>query len=497
MDRLPYAAVFRLYDLACAARRRNQLSQSIALVAVAGACAALILLVIAAMASTLLERGHPYVAGAGVALSCAPLFGRVIVRRALVPLGWYRWAYWSCVVTYTRDSKAVGMAAAAWAHLRRPTPQGQTWLCHRRDRRIPLGDAEVVVTAFLAAGAGDADAARQLLRSVCHLVEAHCLVRELAGEWLTCDAAERGAWAEIAADVAASRWPPTALTHFLEGIALVRSNALGAPSSIELRLRWLLAPYRRATQKMLGPAPVDAQAPTVSTDDSDDAASAAPLHRAIATHLRLTGPATAVDYARAVAAWDNALADATTRLWICRRAVELEAPASAADRAIDEIARTVTDELARIADTSAFAAPAVRGIVGDPLARRLRHGRLDALETAFERWALRRPRTGDTLGVAPIDEWREWVALRAAYDAATAAGGVELRRLAFPHAFRAASRVATWLWNDRGEHVQAHAIFRWLLGEANAAGDSEAIELSSQNARLAVPTRTGRVTFAG
>ena len=53
-------------------------------------------------------------------------------------------------------------------------------------------------------------------------------------------------------------------------------------------------------------------------------------------------------------------------------------------------------------------------------------GLLDALEAGFTRWELRRH---DGTVHAPIDEWREYVALRAAYEAAVAAGGLELRRL--------------------------------------------------------------------
>jgi hypothetical protein len=95
---------------------------------------------------------------------------------------------------------------------------------------------------------------------------------------------------------------------------------------------------------------------------------------------------------------------------------------------------------------------------------------------------------------SPIDEWREWVALRSAYEAAVNAAGLELRRLAFPHAYAKGSSMAVWLWNARSEYALSHAISRWLLSEALAVGDTEAIELCSRNCRLTVPTRTGNVT---
>ena len=71
---------------------------------------------------------------------------------------------------------------------RKPTPEGEAWIAARRDKRVPLGDAEIIVTALLAAGRGDADTARQLMRSTAEMVENHPLVRELAGEWLAVDA---------------------------------------------------------------------------------------------------------------------------------------------------------------------------------------------------------------------------------------------------------------------------------------------------------------------
>jgi hypothetical protein len=93
-----------------------------------------------------------------------------------------------------------------------------------------------------------------------------------------------------------------------------------------------------------------------------------------------------------------------------------------------------------------------------------------------------------------IDEWREFLALWAAYTAAITAGGIDLRRLAFPHAFAKGSNMAAWLWNKREEYALSHAISRWLLAEALAVGDAEAIELGHRNCALAVPTRLGRIS---
>ncbi|NVB77987.1 MAG: hypothetical protein HOV81_06285, partial [Kofleriaceae bacterium] len=260
--------------------------------------------------------------------------------------------------------------------------------------------------------------------------------------------------------------------------------------SAELRVRWLLAPHRRATARLLANPTTPGTGTVTAEDTADDATP--PLPRAVAAHLELSSvrAPTVASFAEAVAAWDAALLDGDTQTWLARRALELDAPEGAVDRAIRDVAQAVTDELAKLADASALGAPASRGPVGDALARRLRHGRLDALESGFSRWENRR-HTGSVR--APIDEWREWVALRAAYDAAVSAGGLELRRLAFPHAYSKGTSMAVWLWNSRNEYALSHAISKWLLDEALAVGDAEAIELCTRNCRLSVPTRMGDV----
>src|SRR5690606_25438756 len=166
-------------------------------------------------------------------------------------------------------SDASALCGAAWAHAVKPTPAGEAWLITRRNKRVPLGDAEIIVTALLAAARGDADTARQLLRSTAEMVENHPLVRELAGEWLAVDAAERGAWAELYADAIAARWPASALTFLLEGIAAQRLDAAGAPGRFAVTARWLLAPHRHTTWRLLNGAEAPARAtPTPTTVDA-------------------------------------------------------------------------------------------------------------------------------------------------------------------------------------------------------------------------------------
>jgi hypothetical protein len=489
---LPYLLFMRLHRAALDARRRDRTWRYFAWSGVAGILGSLLVALTVSTAWMLWVIGWWPLALAMIALFAVPVAQPVLQRHVLVRLGAVRCAYWLGHLVTMRDSDAYGLACAAWALTGRPTPASEAWLIARRDRRRPLGDAEIVVTALVAAARGDADTARELLRSVDSIVEVHPAVREIAGEWLACDAAERRAWAELAADATAARWPATSLSYFLEGLAARRAGLANAPGARELYARWLLAPYRRATLALLREQPAaQPHEPDTSALAPELDRTAAPLPRAVAAHLAVaTAPPGRGQLAEAVHAWDIALADASVQAWLAHRALELGAPSGASDRALRELANAVTDELARIAEHHAVPADAPRGRVGDALARKLRHGRLDALEASFTRWAEHR-HSGTAR--APIDEWREWCALRSAYETATMAGGRELRRLAFPHAYTTGTQMAAWLWNSRKEYALSYAISKWLLGEAIAVGDSEAIDLCTRNTRLAVPTRTGTV----
>jgi hypothetical protein len=493
MFALPYIAFIRLHRAALDARRKTRTWQYYLYSAAAGVLAGLLVGFAALAAYVMFEVGWWYLGLLVIAFFVTPPLQPVVQRHVLVPLGAVRTAFWSAHLVSMADSDAFALCCAAWAHAAKPTNRGEAWITERREKRRPLGDAEIVVTALLAAGRGDAATCRDLLRSLEYIVEVHPMVREVAGEWLAVDAADRGAWSELVLDAAAARYPASSLTFFLEGVAAARTGATGAPGPGELRARWLMAPHRSATFALLAPAPVATTKPAeavVTASEGDAPPERAALPKAVASHLHLANrAANAAGLALTVQAWDAALADPATREWLARRALELDAPLGAAERAIRDTATSVTDELARLAEAAGLGAPSSHGPVGDALARRLRHGRLDALEAAFTRWGNRRH---DGAVRAPIDEWREWCALRGAYEAAVAAGGLELRRLAFPHAYTTGNSMAVWLWNTRSEYALSYAISRWLLAEALAVGDAEAIDLCSRNCKLEVPTRTGR-----
>jgi hypothetical protein len=496
MFALPYILFMRLHRAALDARRRTRTWQYYVYAVAAGLLAGLLAGVAGLAAYYMFYVGWWHIGLLVLGFFAVPPLQPVLHRHVLVPLGAVRTAFWVAHFLSMKDSDAYALCCAAWAHSARPRPADEAWIIARRDKRRPLGDSEIVVTALLAAGRGDAVTARELMTSVAYIVEVHPLVRELAGEWLAVDAAERGAWSELATSAAAATFPASSLTFFLEGIAAVRMGAAGAPGPFELRMRWLMAPHRVTTFGLLeradvvAPAGTPSEAPVTSEPDAQPPERGA-LPKAVASHLHLANrAATATGLALTVQAWDAALSDPATREWLARRALELDAPLGAADRVIRDVATSVTDELARLADAAGLGAPIAHGPVGDALARRLRHGRLDALEAGFTRWANRRH---DGAVRAPIDEWREWCALRAAYTAAVTAGGLELRRLAFPHAYSTGNSMAVWLWNTRNEYALSHAISRWLLGEAMAVGDTEAIDLCTRNVKLTVPTRMGHV----
>jgi hypothetical protein len=490
---LPYLLLQRLRQAAINARRGNRTGHYLAWSMLAGLASAGMLVLGTAFVVLLWSLALWWLALPMLAVLVVPVIAEAFVRFVFVPGGHHRLAYYAGL--YSRpgtDPPAYALCVAAWAST---SGAAIAWVEARRETRRPLGDGEVAATAFLAAARGDDTTARQLLRSLAMLVEDHPAVRELAGEWLACDAAERAAWDELIDDAARARWPATPLTYLLEGIAARHTGAAAAPPAFELWARWALAPRHRATRALVVDA-LAAQPGTPAspgtTDAAEPVASEAALPRAVAAHLAFEArPATAASLAYTVRAWDAALSDAATRSWLAQRALELDAPPGAVDRAIGDVASAVTDDLARLAEAARLGAPpGATGPVGSGLVRRLRHGRLDALEAAFSRWADRRH---DDTAHPPIDEWREFIALWTAYNAVVTAGGIELRRLAFPHAFSKGSHMAAWLWNQREEYAVSHAISRWLLDEALAVGDAEAIELGHRNCTLSVPTRLGKI----
>src|SRR5215468_8841894 len=245
---LPYFVLQWLRGAAINARRRDRTARYVLWSALAGVASAAMLVLAAAFVGFLWWLSLWWLALAMTAVLIVPVVAGALLRLVLVPVGWHRLAYQAAL--YSRpgpDPVAYALCASAWAS---HDAAATAWVEARRDVRRPLGDAEIASTALLAAGRGDLATARALLRSLPMIVENHPAVRELAGEWLACDAAERGAWDELC-DPACAAWPATPLRFLLEGIAARHTGAAGAPSTRELWARWLIAPRRRATRALV------------------------------------------------------------------------------------------------------------------------------------------------------------------------------------------------------------------------------------------------------
>lgn len=553
---LLFVLLQRLHQAAIGARRQAHTARYLGWATLSGLSMGLALGCLLLAATSLWVAGLWMVAVILLAVCLVPTTAPWLVRHVLVPGGMVRAAHVAgrASMVAGADPAAYALVVSAWAVAgarRAPKGAAVAWVQAQREQRGALGDAEVVATAFLLARQ-DAPTARQLLRSVPELAEVHPAVRELAGEWLAVDAAERGAWHELlpsAAGAAATTpsWPATPLRFFLEGVAARMLGDDRAPSSAGLAARWLLAPYRRQTYALLRAA---GQPPQVAADQADKppSAHAAPATvstpgadlqpspvselwtEAVRRHLQVllavraaggaaevgvgsdggrgAGPGAGADdddtsdatrgdaaadgaLAELVEAWDSALASAAVKDWLDRRAQALAAPGGAASHALAELQDVVVAELRDHVDRHRLAVPRLPSSrFGQALAARLRHGRLDALELAFTRWS---DRVAHGAKLSAIDEWREFLAVRKAYRDLVRSGGQDLRRLAFPRAFDAANQAAVALWNQRSEHVLAHAILSWQLEEARAVGDVAAIELGAKNCALKVQTRTGVV----
>lgn len=506
-----YVLFQRAHRAAIEARRRASTAGYLGWSVLASLTLAIALSIVIAFAAQLWLLGLWMIAVVLIGVCVVPVLGPWLLRHLLVPAGQVKLAF-HCgrfsTVSGT-DPEAFGLAAAAWAVVgaKRPVSgDARAWLQDKIAKRGVLGDAEVVSTAFLIAR-DDAEAARRLLESVAELAELHPAVRELAGEWLAVEAVERGAWDEILP------WgfPATPLRFLLEGIAAVRRGEAGAPGPMALRARWVMAPYRKHTRALLAQAVEQPSTTTITTSEAAAAnngseaatagavnarnghSSVASLDEAIALHVRAMGGTDAkpdaADVHLLATSWDRAFEAPELLAWMETRAGELGATPGAAQRAAGEIMETVARELrATIEQHRLPSPPALRSRFGSLLGNKLRHGRLDELELQFTRWADRV--TGGSR-LPPIDEWREFLAVRQSYRDVVASGGEELRRLAFPHVFNAANRAAVVLWNERDELSIAHAILAWELAESNAVGDSAAIELAAKNAKLKFTTRTG------
>jgi hypothetical protein len=379
--------------------------------------------------------------------------------------------------------------AAAWALLRRPQASTEeiSWVEQKVSEVKPLRGGGLVAAALLQARQGDKDDARRLLRSCFELAPStrSAMASRVAREWLAADAASRGDWAAVVElGAQASRGQASRATRFLAAVGRRLLRLDGAPSDEELWLHWLLGPRWSRTRPLLIRALSVPRGPVQDASKRPDPepaplAPADPLARALELQLRLWGqPPSLAEVGELGRAWDAALADPQLERRLLIRSLELGAAEGASLRS--RIADMAADGLAQLARSRELPLGEIEapGPTLERAARRLRGDLLSEIEVASS--ALRR-RAVEKRELPAVDEWREWLALRARYEHGTRLAGQEARRLAWPRVRDDACKLAVWLWNVRGEKAIAHAMFGWLLGEARAMSDQEATELQEKN----------------
>ncbi len=501
---------------ALAARRGGRTRMFLVLTAIAAVLQVVAISWIVGFAVLLWQVGVGWLGAAYLGLVAIGYLPWTVARGVAVPLGRPRLAYH--VGGMAREAKddpvGVSLILAGWALCRQREVDADdaAWIERQRDARGRTGDARVIATALVAEARGDRAAARSLIESVAWMPEVTPIARELAGEWLAVDDAGRGEWRRILAraprrahaqlvvdpgelglpdEVAAVKrpaaakpaqvWPATPLTYFLEGVAARLVGEPDAPSDRELFVRWCEAPRRRHTwtlyRRAIAPRPAPAPSPEPATVE--------PPSDPIAAHVAAIQDPSQVT--AAAAAWDRALSSPDFRARVLARAIDVGAPPDAGHKVLDDLARAAGDELATLILASEVCVDSLRGGgVLDAAVQRVRHRLLGELELAISRTS---ERVRARRELPAIDEWRELVALRAAHVRASRLGGAELRRLAFPHLHEALTPWLVWLWNERHEHAISDALTCWLLAEALAVGDAQAIETHGKNASLPLPAR--------
>ncbi|MBZ0234702.1 MAG: hypothetical protein K8M05_20390, partial [Deltaproteobacteria bacterium] len=289
-------------------------------------------------------------------------------------------------------------------------------------------------------------------------------------------------------------WPPTGLTYFLEGVAARKLGHADAPSQLGMWVRWLESSRRSEMYGWLrksveGEREREARGSGAGTGTGTGTERGAALADAVRVHMEVIARPSESGLVRVAAAWDAALGQQEWRTDIARRAIELGAPADAASRAVEELRLQVVGDVANAIVHANLSLPALLARGGESgvlaaAAAKARAELLARLELTFERIG---GRVHERTALAPIDEWRSFLAVRAAYGDAVRQGGLELDRLAFPHAHSELTSWTVWMWNDRKEHALSHGMTTWLFERALVVGDAQAIELHGKNAQLEPP----------
>ena len=410
-------------------------------------------------------------------------------KWVLIPLGMPRLAFavtHLAILVWPGRPHRGAFVAASWAALRskRDEEKFLGWMEAQLGRRTNFGSCEVTAYGLIAAKRGHIKDARTLMGSVILLETRWDMAQRLSREWLVAEAIGRGAWQQAHQIVARTSSFTQTRASLLLGAIAGRLTGKEEVSDRTLWALWLLGPRRRQTMDLVkratrhaagateGMAPSEVILPAFGDD----------LHRGAlllhaALHQRDSKRLTVKDLCRLAQAWDRALEAESLRGLIQGRAQALGTPPEAATR---ELAEDIQEDLSQWIRTSHLALGTIRerGPTLNGAIKKLGDELLSKLELSAK---ILRERIDSRRALSIIDEWREWLDLQMQAQSIAQVGEHKLRRLSFAAVHGPLCGLAVWLFNDRGQRHAAHAIFRWLLKEARAVGDTEAVQLQESN----------------
>jgi hypothetical protein len=421
----------------------------------------------------------------------AVLFPYLTTRYLLIPLGLGRTA-WVLnklpSIVWRNDRPGGANLTAAWAFSRRGDDKGLAWLENKIARAKPLRGASVAAQALVTARRGDKDSARVLFESLETFERRVCpsMALRIAREWRIADALGRRDHAALK-ELLREKGPRSRASRMLLRIArhLVGQAELNAPW---LWILWAIAPRRRFTFALVAGATRERfgaiRAPRAPTVSIFMAEGARPIEQALRLEAAMLARDSKALNARDVAElgrrWDEALGGEELELRIATRAQALGV--SAIDRVKETLERSLEEDLMKmiLRGELKLALLSKGGGMIERAVRRVRSDLFAEIETGMR--AIR-GRTDEERALPGIDEWREWTSLRRMLERSGEIGGIDVRRLRFPEVHGAVCHVAVWLFNARKERAIGNAMFRWLLDEANAVKNEQAIDLETKNVK--------------
>jgi hypothetical protein len=482
---IPFGAIAAALAASRAFRNGRPSSTSV------GAGLSILLRLVALIVWMVFLEGGPALAYLATAVFVPLMFPVAFLVYVLVPLGLPRVAYYfgraSLPILYAEEARAAGVFFGTLAELRSKSDDKRIleWLENRLSAARPARGIALTAAGLLAAARGKREAARLLLTSVDDMQPGAGrppgAVRRAARNWLVADAARSGDWMHVAklarGGLSFQRW-----SYLMGAIASRLARLPNAASDAWLWVLWVIAPRRRATLPLLRRAlevPRDTREALEPEPRAEEAEARAdePFTVALRRHAEcLTAP----DGGRMAASgreWDALRASPEAQAQLARRALGLGAHVSA-DAALVRLLDTAAEDLtvhAHVAEPGAGGCPTL-----DAVLARARQQDFDEIESGA---AAMRSRTQRKEALHPLQEWMAWTSLRLACERVARGGGAQVRRTAFTSAYEPACNWAVWLFNARTEKLLAHLVFRWLLTEARAAHDVQAIHLMEKNMR--------------